>query len=483
MLSDKRVALLSQRDTGGVLTEPHVLPPADLRPVNVNSTTISSSSDRPHPSSARPSIPVLTGLRGLLAVWILLHNYRDLGPAPDLLQVWLVQSGSSAVSAFFVLSGFILTYNYGDHAFSSYACCLSFLGRRYARMLPLYYLSTLIFLGAIRQAVRASPPDGLTALHYAAYLLGMNTWWPWPYDDAVTSDRGAFIANVSLWSIQTELAFYCAFPGLLRLFRWLLGISRVTGIGLGEVSEVSGRAWRLLSLICLFSITSLIPTLLMCYGPSERQQATLQALFGVELSKATECLGDWFVFLYAAPWCRVSEFILGMLCAQLYLLTVEAQAGGSEDGDGESQSALVRFVSSSWLLHSPWVLLTWTVLLAVLLVELANPAWDLRGRETALGVNPGSFSVGFMLLIFLMCSTAGPFTRKARPGGWKDFNLVAFLLTLPPATAMGEVSFAFYAFHYCPPTYVDSIGLPMAEFGRARLLCHSRPRSTSASLC
>ena len=373
----------------------------------------------------------------------------------------MLQSGSTAVSCFFVLSGFILTYNYGDHRFTTAACVASFLGRRYARMLPLYYLSALLFVGAVKQSLAAQPLTPLQTLHYIAYALGTNTWWPWPYDNDVTSDRGAFIVNVSLWSIQTELAFYCAFPALLRLLRLALGVSSVTGIGLGAASAVSGRAWRLLGLLCLFSGTSLIPTLLMCYGPAEREQATLSGLFGQQLSHATACLSDWFVFLYAAPWCRISEFVLGMLAAMLYLLTVERQQTEREaDDDAEKQPPVLRCLSSCWLLHSPWLLLAWTLLLAALLVELGNPAWDMRGRQTILAVNPGAFAVGFTLLILLMCTTAAPLSRKAGAAGhWSQLNLVALLLTCPAAVAMGEVSFAFYAVHYCFPTYVTSIGL------------------------
>ena len=58
-------------------------------------------------SSSRPSIPILTGLRGVLAVWILLHNSARAGD-PDIIASWLVTSGSTAVSAFFCLSGFIM---------------------------------------------------------------------------------------------------------------------------------------------------------------------------------------------------------------------------------------------------------------------------------------------------------------------------------------------------------------------------------------
>ena len=63
----------------------------------------------PSRASTRPAIPILTGLRGVLAVWVMLHNYSNSGaPNIDTLDGYLLYSGSAAVSAFFVLSGMIM---------------------------------------------------------------------------------------------------------------------------------------------------------------------------------------------------------------------------------------------------------------------------------------------------------------------------------------------------------------------------------------
>ena len=221
----------------------------------------------------------------------------------------------------------------------------------------------------------------------------------------------------------------------------------VSGVGLGEPAQVEARARRLLALALLFTCTSLIPVLLMCYGPSASPQ--------------TVCFSEWIAVLYVAPWCRISEFVLGMITATLYIMITEA-AAQAEDADGgrlgSSSSALLRFLTQHWLLHSPYVLLVAITGLAVLLVMLGLPAVAMP--YMVLVLNPGSFALGFVFLLLLMCNTAAPLSTRlsSRPFA-QQFNLVALVLTLPVAVTMGEVSFAFYAFHLSPQIYVGSLGL------------------------
>jgi peptidoglycan/LPS O-acetylase OafA/YrhL len=139
-------------------------------------------------------------------VWILLHNSAREGD-PDILAAWMVLSGSTAVSAFFCLSGFIMVYNYGSHAFDSRTCYLSFLGKRYARLMPLYWLSQLLAVGAVVQTARSEGVNEWSVMHYIATVLGINTWLPWPNIPANGGiRRGTVIFNAALWTIQTEVS-------------------------------------------------------------------------------------------------------------------------------------------------------------------------------------------------------------------------------------------------------------------------------------
>jgi peptidoglycan/LPS O-acetylase OafA/YrhL len=75
-----------------------------------------------------------------------------------------------------------------------------------------------------------------------------------------------------------------------------------------------------------------------------------------------------------------------------------------------------------------------------------------------LGGNPGSFALGFAALLLLMANTAGLLGARLASRS-SSVNVVARLLTLPLAVTLGELSFAFYAFHLVPVIYARNIGL------------------------
>ena len=68
-------------------------------------------------SPAPATIRALTGLRAVAAVWVVLFHYRGdvltLLPAARPLEP-LMASGYLGVDVFFVLSGFVLAYNYAN---------------------------------------------------------------------------------------------------------------------------------------------------------------------------------------------------------------------------------------------------------------------------------------------------------------------------------------------------------------------------------
>ncbi len=88
----------------------------------------------------------LTGLRGLAALYVVSFHY--LYPARPYSNPFttFIANGSFAVDLFFVLSGFVMALNY-SHMFaggSSKAKYLKFIGRRLARLYPLYFVTTLV---------------------------------------------------------------------------------------------------------------------------------------------------------------------------------------------------------------------------------------------------------------------------------------------------------------------------------------------------
>lgn len=172
--------------------------------------------------SAHKEIRALTGLRGIAALYVVLFHYTD-GLHPTNAFKVLISHGYLAVDIFFVLSGFVMALNY-RHLFSStsgtplWRAYTVFLGRRIARIYPLYLCGTI----AGYVVLRFTLPDtaSFSELHQT---LGLNlamvqAWFLAPNLDGPS------------WSLSTEWAAYLIFPALLslvffrRTLRHLLGV-------------------------------------------------------------------------------------------------------------------------------------------------------------------------------------------------------------------------------------------------------------------
>ncbi len=120
---------------------------------------------------------------------------------------WLARvqdAGHAAVSLFFVLSGFVLAYNYAAPLAAGGVTRARFWWLRAARVWPLYALVTLVELPL---ALAAGTPPPLVARATAGDLVGLQAWWP-----AIT-----FVGNTPGWSVSVELFFYALFPLLAPL--------------------------------------------------------------------------------------------------------------------------------------------------------------------------------------------------------------------------------------------------------------------------
>jgi peptidoglycan/LPS O-acetylase OafA/YrhL len=149
----------------------------------------------------RSEIRALTGLRGVAAVFVVVFheagNFTGTGIAATILR-----HGYNAVDLFFVLSGFVMALTYGAQfkeggARNEY---FSFLGRRIARIYPLYALATLFALGISEAHLSQIAPvtNPLTTL--AFNLVAIQSW-------------GLAVSIVGpAWSISTEWGAYLVFP-------------------------------------------------------------------------------------------------------------------------------------------------------------------------------------------------------------------------------------------------------------------------------
>src|ERR1700760_1539755 len=73
----------------------------------------------------------LDGLRGVAAIVVVIWHLFDTGQPP-------VPSGYLAVDLFFMLSGFVLAFAYGDRLKADYPVVRGFLVQRFIRLWPLY---------------------------------------------------------------------------------------------------------------------------------------------------------------------------------------------------------------------------------------------------------------------------------------------------------------------------------------------------------
>ncbi|WP_211879547.1 acyltransferase family protein [Pseudarthrobacter albicanus] len=170
-------------------------------------------------------LPALTGLRFLAAAAVIVCHFNQRGTISVPLELTdFLDDGRTAVALFFVLSGFILTYNYSNMAGVSER--VKFYASRIARIYPVTILALLLAAGGVGYAVINRDAGVLTdwyALEDANIFtvggsllaqLTMTTGWfptasinqPW---------------NAPAWSIACEMFFYALFPFLIVRMRRL----------------------------------------------------------------------------------------------------------------------------------------------------------------------------------------------------------------------------------------------------------------------
>lgn len=211
---------------------------------------------------ARGRLEALTTLRFLAAFAIVIHHSR----ATFIPAEWIAGLPlDGAVSFFFVLSGFILTYTYPE--LPTARDVGRFWLARFARLWPIHVATLILWTLTVGPQLRIHNP-----LVLAANTAMVHAWIPLP--------AYFFSGNGVSWSIATEWGFYAMFPFLIRSLRsnWPL--------------KLFGAA---LVLYVLVRISSTLPD----YsgdnpGPSN---------FGV---------------LYFNPLARLFEFVLGMCIAVVW---------------------------------------------------------------------------------------------------------------------------------------------------------------------
>jgi peptidoglycan/LPS O-acetylase OafA/YrhL len=234
-------------------------------------------------AAARPEIPALTGLRFVAAFLVVLahtdHFFAAMQPG-WLEYAWRV-GANVGMTTFFVLSGFVIHYNYGHAIVAKGAPAIrSFLVARFARLYPLYLLALLIAV-----ALSASIFREVAFRQWCwRYLTMSQDWTPTLVD-------GRFVATLyigSAWSISAEAGLYIFYL--------------VLATPLNGLESARKTLWAIM-MLCIFCLVFV--------------GGYATGLWLDELPQR-----DWWFGL--SPLGRLPEFLLGALIAQFFLVTSKA---------------------------------------------------------------------------------------------------------------------------------------------------------------
>ena len=178
-------------------------------------------------------IRALSGLRIVAAVWVVLFHFRPLleqtVPGFRSALAPVLDCGAQGVDLFFMLSGFVLTWNYLDRMGESWSwrATLRFLWLRLARVWPVYLVTMhlaalwIIFTLHVGHVPSEAAPT-LTAMNYLKQALMIQLWFV-PYFDGSSWDGPA-------WSISAEWLAYLLFGALIMLVFRIARSTRARGL-------------------------------------------------------------------------------------------------------------------------------------------------------------------------------------------------------------------------------------------------------------
>lgn len=152
----------------------------------------------------------LTFTRFVAAISIVIYHFGDIYPPFNYPYIAsLIHSANIGVSYFFVLSGVVMVFAY--QKFNNIGV-LSYLKKRGARILPLYYFAMLCMLAyyfirikVLNQSSNYSPSLQDVFLHSTL----LQSWFP----------QKATTINTAAWSLSVEMFFYLLFPLLFKWFK------------------------------------------------------------------------------------------------------------------------------------------------------------------------------------------------------------------------------------------------------------------------
>ena len=348
----------------------------------------------------RAHMAPLTSLRFFAALYVVLFHTAPVSFRAHALVDRFAAGGYIGVSFFFVLSGFVLGWNYLERFSSGTIRPVEFWRARVARVYPVYVLGLLVsapyfVYGLLREQRPRLVVAGEAARQALSVLSLTQAWMP----------RYALVWNAPSWSLSVEAFFYALFPllaiAILMLPRRRLGLAMAA-------------AWL---------ATLMAPAVYLLVRPDGAvyPQYNVSDLY-------------WLDAMRYLPIAHLSEFVMGLLGARWLLdRRMRGQSAGQDVtwpviGLAVLATALVMFAADPLypFLHDG--------LLAPLFIGIILLLADGRGRLVRLLSHP-------MLVLFGEASYA-LYLLHVPVGDWLSIVGKHVGLTLNPGASAG--AFALY---------------------------------------
>jgi peptidoglycan/LPS O-acetylase OafA/YrhL len=352
--------------------------------------------------ATKSTVDSLTGLRFLAALSVAVAHGTivtmradpDLSPMVDVVS----RVASFGMTLFFVLSGFVIHYNYRysvtQGGFSGFG---SFIWARFTRLYPLFFLVLVLdFLFHARENYDPFRLDTqIRALPY--YLVMIQSWIYLPIRDHSLIYTIGLAVPVT-WSISTEWFFYLVFPAIAPV---VLFVRRA------RTAIVVGLLWCVFWWVAMSVVKiNMVPIenwAVDHYGPLASAKIATQDSFQ-----------RWL--LYFSPYARIGEFILGCIVAQAYLICADRPIGATERKLG----LIIQFVAF------------FAVMFLCFFIYTRNaPLFLTNVRQ--------NFALAPTIAVLIFCS--------ARYSG-----VLTSFLSSRPLVWLGDVSYEIYLIHF--PVFV-----------------------------
>ena len=266
------------------LLESNISPLAVLDPPEVSVLLVEAPTQ---PESAyavpvrKPALPALTGLRTILAVNIMLFHFTPphvgiLGPIIDHAFVF--------VGFFFLISGFVLAYNYADRPTLRKR---TFYVARISRVYPVYLFTLIVSIPFLQMEWPAHSPHDF----YLGLLLTPFSLQGW-------SPVLATFWNTVGWTLPAEMILYALFPFLLI---------RIATLYSGRLKRFASPGWLVASFLGLWLLGLVPHTLYLIVNPDNLTEPATRYTYGY-----------WLRALKYTPPAYFCTFTAGVILARLH---------------------------------------------------------------------------------------------------------------------------------------------------------------------